>query len=317
MTAPGSSVVQPCEELAAQEAARWYGWKPKIVRAVPGGTVGFTYALDACGFLKLYDTRMPITARCIARLDEQLKVLEHLASGTALADRVCRPLRTAAGALFFAHDNIVGVLYSLIPGKALGYGHRYDAGELAQVQALVRDLHAVDTEPLRGLCPEESFDLGFVDALEALVRVEGEGLPAAFARVVMERQDALCEKIQQARQAARVMKEAAGSFVLCHTDLHGGNLMRTPEGRLMLVDWENVMLAPPEADVFSLCEEYPGAFDAEMRPEALQYYAMRRDLEDIWEFLCSAREGAQGLMAQQEMLGHVRRILVHLCGAKK
>ena len=57
------------------------------------------------------------------------------------------------------------------------------------------------------------------------------------------------------REEARKLKEENLPFVLCHTDIHGGNLIRDPQGKLWLIDWENVMLAPKEADLFAFCEE--------------------------------------------------------------
>jgi len=38
--------------------------------------------------------------------------------------------------------------------------------------------------------------------------------------------------------------------VICHTDLHGGNLMLDRSGELILLDWENAIFAPPEYDLF-------------------------------------------------------------------
>lgn len=36
-------------------------------------------------------------------------------------------------------------------------------------------------------------------------------------------------------------------MVLCHTDAHGWNLIQS--NKLVLVDWEGLRLAPPEADL--------------------------------------------------------------------
>jgi thiamine kinase-like enzyme len=41
----------------------------------------------------------------------------------------------------------------------------------------------------------------------------------------------------------------SGSEV-CHTDLHGENLMVDDRGNLYILDWETAMIAPPEHDLF-------------------------------------------------------------------
>ena len=88
------------------------------------------------------------------------------------------------------------------------------------------------------------------------------------------------------------------AYVVCHTDVHPGNLHLGLDGRLYLVDWDNPRLAPKERDLMFLGagmgEHDPGDVEtacfyqgygaAEINQEALAYYRYERILQDISEF---------------------------------
>ena len=44
----------------------------------------------------------------------------------------------------------------------------------------------------------------------------------------------------------------APAFVLCHADVHPGNLLLPPDSSLYLVDWDNPIFAPKERDLMSI-----------------------------------------------------------------
>ena len=57
-------------------------------------------------------------------------------------------------------------------------------------------------------------------------------------------------KIEELSEA---LKNRDLRMALCHTDVHGWNLMST--GQLKLIDWEGLKLAPVEADMMSFVDE--------------------------------------------------------------
>ena len=97
-------------------------------------------------------------------------------------------------------------------------------------------------------------------------------------------------KIEELSEA---LKNRDLRMALCHTDVHGWNLMST--GQLKLIDWEGLKLAPVEADMMSFVDEpYFSEFmriyanthsHYEVNIEALTFYQGRRKLEDVWEFM--------------------------------
>jgi spectinomycin phosphotransferase len=98
-------------------------------------------------------------------------------------------------------------------------------------------------------------------------------------------------------------------LVLCHSDLHAGNIILADDGSLYIVDWDNPILAPRErdtmyagggqfADAYSPEEEEAmfsrGYGSAEINPEALAYYRYERIIEDIAIFCEQILQGTGG-----------------------
>jgi spectinomycin phosphotransferase len=83
--------------------------------------------------------------------------------------------------------------------------------------------------------------------------------------------------------------------VLCHTDIHAGNVLLATNAQLYLVDWDNPLLASKERDlmfvgggvggVWNKQSEtawfYQGYGQVEIDPAALAYYRYERIVEDI------------------------------------
>jgi spectinomycin phosphotransferase len=114
--------------------------------------------------------------------------------------------------------------------------------------------------------------------------------------LILPRRAQLLSLLARLRELAEVARRLAPPQVLVHTDLHGGNLIRTPQDELYVVDWEGAMLAPAEHDLFifagegfaSLLAAYLRTYGSnQLHPELFAYYFHRRLLEDAAEFLHS------------------------------
>ena len=59
----------------------------------------------------------------------------------------------------------------------------------------------------------------------------------------------------QSASALRTQIPGSADPCLCHHDIHAGNLVRRPDGRLSLVDWEYAAMGDPAFDLAVLAEE--------------------------------------------------------------
>ena len=55
--------------------------------------------------------------------------------------------------------------------------------------------------------------------------------------------------VERAEQLAKQMQNRSMEFVLCHSDLHAGNVLLGANDKLVIVDWDNPILAPKERDL--------------------------------------------------------------------
>lgn len=101
--------------------------------------------------------------------------------------------------------------------------------------------------------------------------------------------------VNRAEELAKECQVDSSSFVLCHADLHGGNVIVDHNNAVYIVDWDNPILAPIERDlmfigggvgnVWNKQNEvelfYQGYGEVNLDLNLLAYYRHERIVEDI------------------------------------
>jgi len=104
--------------------------------------------------------------------------------------------------------------------------------------------------------------------------------------------------IDRAEKLSHVIQKQPTNFVLCHSDIHAGNVFVTTSGELYIVDWDQPILAPKERDlmfigggvgnVWNNKHEvelfYTGYGKTEINKTIIDYYRCERILQDIAEY---------------------------------
>lgn len=116
---------------------------------------------------------------------------------------------------------------------------------------------------------------------------------AAFLR---NKKDEIRQLVQRAEQLAAVLQTQSEPLVLCHGDIHAGNVLIDANNHLYVVDWDTLVLAPKERDLMFVGggqfvnqwtpeeEErlfYQGYGQTQANPLALAYYRYERIVQDI------------------------------------
>jgi spectinomycin phosphotransferase len=112
------------------------------------------------------------------------------------------------------------------------------------------------------------------------------------------RQGEINHLVERAGQLGTALQARPMELVLCHSDMHAGNLLIGPNGAVYIVDWDEPILAPKERDLMFIggvvggdwesaraeALFYQGYGQIEVDKMALAYYRCERIVQDIAAF---------------------------------
>ena len=148
----------------------------------------------------------------------------------------------------------------------------------------------------------EGFDIAFegdlmdgLDALESITLDDGRGR-RELRELLLPLKDELLGHLDRLKELQASARAVEKSMVVCHTDLHGENLMMDERGNLYIIDLEGAMIAPPEHDLFFFAgydyfwDLFLPNYEREFGPVNLDskvfgFYYYRRNLEDLTDWV--------------------------------
>ena len=286
-------------QLLAESAAA-YGLAFSAAEQVPGGEVAVCYRLTSpAGLYFLKCWRANRQGRwAIGRLAHYMPVIRYLYD-SGLFTALAAPLPTRSGALWTQAAGVTVAVFPWIAGPTLPYTV-WPPSVTAALAGRVARLHQVTPAVTTFAVPREAFDLGFVPELQAgLAALDGIGPHEraglrALRALLQPQRAGLIGLLARAEALQAEVRAHPGPFVLCHTDIHGGNMIIDSQGQLTILDWETMRLAPPEHDVQAALDSDFARFIAEYRTQGGQwplttqhfaFYLARRYLADLTDWL--------------------------------
>jgi spectinomycin phosphotransferase len=274
-----------------------YGLHLETLTFIPTGTAPAyrTEGRDGRYFLKL----VPNTgygAGMLERVVAEVPLMRALAQYNILT-RVPQLVLTLSGAdVAFVEDHGL-LVYDWIEATNLSNGW---SSALLELASLIGRLHAstaqITSSVPRLPVPPEDFGLPFeTRLLENLQRLNTLPKDAragvhALRELLQPYQGELEWVVERAKLLQHAVVAQPRDFVVCHTDAHGGNVMRDGTGELWIIDWETARLAPREHDLWMLHDRLPEILpaytealgrDVKLNLDVLEFYFHRRVLEDI------------------------------------
>ncbi|HEY3474551.1 MAG TPA: aminoglycoside phosphotransferase family protein, partial [Anaerolineales bacterium] len=146
------------------------------------------------------------------------------------------------------------ILYPFIEGKD-GFERELRDLHRKSLGAALRRIHTALVPPeLERLIPRETFAPRWRDTLRSFqMQVENNLyeniVTAKLADFMRSKQDEITHLVERAEQLTSHLKSQSLEFVLCHSDIHGGNILMSSNDELYIVDWDNPILAPKERDL--------------------------------------------------------------------
>jgi spectinomycin phosphotransferase len=215
--------------------------------------------------------------------------------------RVIPPLRTRSGELWAVMEEFHLILSPFVEGTS-GYELELTERQWTAFGAAIRRLHTTGIPPaLQSQLRREGYSPEWRDPCHGILeRLEHETfqdpVTLDLVRFFQSRGEQLRELLRRAEELAPLMARRPLEFVVCHSDIHPGNLFIDGQGTLFIVDWDYPMLAPKERDLmfigggegfkpYSAAHEerlfYRGYGQVQIDPLALAYYRCERAITDF------------------------------------
>lgn len=266
-------------------------------------------------FLKEYEKSRASTLKWTALIDDYVPVLLWLEEHSRLKGKIPVPILIKDGSYQCEDDEGIYLLYEYIAGDTIA-DTELTKDQVRQLAEMIAELHRYGEEvPLVTSAMKESYTVPFLEQLRSAL--DGE-LPYYLGKVLFHHIDSLKKLMLKIEELSEALKKRDLRMALCHTDVHGWNLMSTGQ-QLKLIDWEGLKLAPVEADMMSFVDEpYFSEFmriyanthsQYEVNIEALTFYQGRRKLEDVWEFMEQLLYDTQADADRKATLNHLKKEL--------
>lgn len=229
---------------------------------------------------------------------------------------IIRPLPTMEGRLWVNLDTFTLTLYPFFPGQD-GYQVELTAGQWRELGTALKQIHTVSLPTsMRKRIPQETYAPVWRQTLERFLghmqdHQPADPVAAELVAFLQARRHRVRDLLDRAEHLAQQLRSHPPDVVLCHSDVHPGNLLITPAGALYIVDWDEPLLAPKERDLMFIggghCNDehstldeqalfYQGYGPTTIDPVAIAYYRYQRIVEDIAIFserIFSAGESRQ------------------------
>lgn len=126
----------------------------------------------------------------------------------------------------------------------------------------------------------------------------GDDVALKLLKFMQENILAIRRLVDRAEQLGQKLQDQSHQLVLCHSDIHGGNVLVDGNDSIYIVDWDDPIMAPKERDLMfigggvanvwnKLHEEklfYKGYGTTDVNATLLAYYRQERIVEDIADY---------------------------------
>jgi spectinomycin phosphotransferase len=229
---------------------------------------------------------------------------------------VIAPLETTAHQLWAGLGDFKMILYPFVEGQN-AYEAALSDAQWVKFGAALRGTHSAPLPPaLAKRIPRETFSPEWRDMVKTLQAQVAENVyedptAASLAAFMRARREEIRHLVARADELGLALQSrthipAGREWVLCHTDIHPGNLLLAAKDALYIVDWDNPVLAPKERDLMLIggCPTwnrarqealfYQGYGPAELDLTALAYYRYERIIQDIAAYCQQLLESSAG-----------------------
>lgn len=192
------------------------------------------------------------------------------------------------------------ILYPFIEGKN-GFQADLTDNHKRVLGAALKRIHTTKIPfELKRIIPQETFSPQWRERVKEFQReventIFDDPIAAKLANFIKSTRIEISRLIKRTEELASELRSQSHELVLCHTDIHGANVLITRKDEFYIVDWDAPRLAPKERDLMfvgggidtlwkSKQDEsvfYAGYGKANIDFAVMAYYRYERVIEDL------------------------------------
>lgn len=236
--------------------------------------------------------------------DTSVGIVELLRS--AGIEQIIPPVKTIHGKTTQHIDDFTLIVYPFVDGQD-GFNRNLTDDQWVKLGKALKQVHKLEVPPsIQNQIRKETYSAKWRDAVRLiypLIETDpiADEIGLKLHTFMKKNMPAIRRLVDRAEQLGRKLLEQSLEFVLCHSDIHAGNVLMDESSDIYLVDWDEPIMAPKERDLMFIgggvgtiwnkpLEEklfYRGYGKTEINSTALAYYRHERVVEDIAEY-CQA-----------------------------
>ncbi len=230
--------------------------------------------------------------------DTSTEIVELLQS--AGIQQIIPPVKTTHGKTTQRIDHFTLIVYPFIDGQD-GFNRNLTNDQWIKLGKALRQVHELEVPlSVQNRIRKESYSAKWRDAVRSIYPYIEAGpitdeIGVKLQTFMKKHMPDIRRLVDRAEQLGKKLQDHSLKFVLCHSDIHGGNVLIDENSHFYIVDWDEPIMAPKERDLMFIGggvgnvwnkppEEklfYKGYGETEINSTALAYYRHERIVEDI------------------------------------
>jgi len=235
------------------------------------------------------------------RYDMSVAILALLQ--TSGIQQIITPITTTGGELTRHINDFTLTVYPFVDGQN-GFCYNLTDDQWITLGKVLRQVHEFHVPPsIKDKIRKEDYSGKWREIVLALdAHIDGnftDDETALKLQAFMKKHRAIIHRlVNRAESLSQKIQKLSFEFVLCHSDIHGGNVLIDRNGAIYIVDWDDPIMAPKERDLMFIGggvantwnnpreEEffYKGYGKTKINRTLLAYYRHERIVEDIAEY---------------------------------
>ncbi|NIK76459.1 hypothetical protein FHS15_001584 [Paenibacillus castaneae] len=291
------------ESILMMQLTKEYGVHIVNLCFIPFGDSAYSYQVNGLSgerfYLKLFDHENDSHRRGIIRLSYYLPLTWSIYH-QGLFQNLTYPIKTLTDEFIVRFSDCTFVLFHFIEGQTLASAYPFSNKILKKIGISVAQIQQLTPYIDRSMLPIETYDVSFVPELEKCLsllentKTFNDYIQQSLKEKILTKKRHILVMINLIHELKGIAMADPKEWVLCHGDLWGGNMI-LQENEMYLIDWESVLIAPPELDLVGyIGEEFNVFFSAyeqqlgksvTINLDVLRFYAYRHHLRNLTNWL--------------------------------